>query len=357
VDQRFQKGNRFELLLNKIKKELSFESAELETVHEVIGKGAFIATVKYDGELTAVAFKEGAGLASYNRYGRVRWEYPALDEFCDLVRAAGHTECVVFAELYAVSLEGTPLPLNQTMSIIKKPKSIEAEHQIRLAIFDIYSLDGKRIYGRAPYADRFLLVNDLFRKGHYVHPVAGRDFESGDKVVSQMWDKHVLDENYEGLVVRANHAVKIKPQFSIDLAVVGIFEGKGRHKGTLGGLITAFLDHAGRFLYAARPGTGLSDADRDWFWNLLEPQVGQVGKFFGRKNTMLVPPQLVVEVMATTFVERDVESMTFDPSSGLYYETGMQPGWTLQFPRFIRIREDKGINMDDLRLEQVPVMA
>lgn len=357
MEQEFQKGNRFEKLLNDIKKELSFESAELETIHEVMGEGAFVATVKYDGELTAVAFREGQMLASFNRYGRVRFEYPALDEYCDLIRAAGHKSAVVFAELYAVSPDGTPLPLNETMSIIKKPRTPEAEHQIRLAIFDIYSLDGEVIYGRTPYADRFILIHDMFRKGQYVHPVAGRDFETGDKVVEELWKKHVLDENYEGLVIRGDGAVKIKPKFSIDLAVVGIFAGKGRHQGTLGGLITAFMDRDGRFLYAARPGTGLSDVERDVFWNLLYPQVIQEGKFFGRKGTMLVPPTIVVEVIASSFVERKVEAMIFDPVSGLYYDVDKQPGWTLQFPRFIRIREDKTVNPDDLRLEQVPILA
>ena len=356
----FKKGNRYEKLLTKIKKELRFESTELETIHEVIGEGAFVATVKYDGELTA-AVLDGDKLITYNRHGRLRWDYPALTEYAEILLAQGHRSAIFFCELYAVSPKGRPLPLNETASILKKPVrvvdgvEVDRSDQMRLAMFDVYELDGERIYGRAPYPDRFLLVNEVFKGGHRVHPVAGRDFKTGDKVLDQLWKKHVLDENYEGLVIRANGAVKIKPKFSIDLAVVGIYEGKGRHEGALGGFIGAFLDREGRFLYAARPGTGLTDEERMDFWDQLYPQVVQEGKFFGRKNTLLVVPELVIEVIGTSFIERDVEAMVWNGEG--YEDAGLAPGWTIQLPRFIRVREDKTVNEDDLRLEQVPVLG
>lgn len=374
-----EKGNWYENLLNAYKKELRFVSAELDLVDETVPQGRFIATVKYDGELTAAVMMEECG-ATYNRYGRVRWDFPANAEFLSLAAARGLKSVIAFCELYAVSPEGKPLPLNETMSIIKKPVTPEREAQIRIAVFDIYSVDDQVLYGRTSYEERFLVAHDLFRDGRYVHAAAGRDFETGDKVISELWQKHVLDENYEGLVIRANKAIKIKPRFSIDLAVVGFFEGKGRLAGTLGGVVTAFMTplpapledqwavpiFPGEFLFAGRVGTGFDDKERAELWKDLNfSTIGRKETLkgsrngFGQPGNIAVEPRMVIEVEASNFVRRDVDAMVWDHENGMYLMVcrNCRPGWTLQQPRFIRIREDKQIDPADLRLEQVPIVA
>ncbi len=357
-----EKGNWYEGLLNRFKRELGFVSAELDTIHHFVGEEPSIATVKYNGELTAAVMDVDCG-ATYNRYGRIRWNYPTLGEFLFLAESAGFESVIAFGELYAVSEDGRPLPLNQVMSIIKRPETSERELQIRLAIFDIYSLDDTILYGKTSYEDRFLIAHTIFRGGAYVHPAAGREFRTGEPVVDELWKRHVLEENYEGIVVRTEErAIKIKPKFGMDLAVVGIFEGRRRLEGTLGGLVVAFMDSDGRFLFASRVGTGFTDQERDDLWRDLRPMVvseadGGSRAGFGQSGNLLLPPLLVVEVIATDFVSRDVDSMLWDLDSERYtdYRVDSRAGWTLQSPRFKQIRTDKTINPEDLRLEQVPL--
>lgn len=99
---------------------------------------------------------------------------------------------------------------------------------------------------------------------------------------------NVLQEGYEGLVIRNNENIfyKVKPVYSHDLVVLDILPGKGKHEGKVGALVTEL----------GNVGTGLSDYDREKDW---------IGK--------------VIEV----------ESM------------GLTPSGKMRHPRFIRHRLDK----------------
>jgi hypothetical protein len=68
-----------------------------------------------------------------------------------------------------------------------------------------------------------------------------------------------VKEGYEGLVLRQGDKwLKVKPEETHDVLVTGAFEGKGKHKGRLGGLVTA----------KGEVGTGFTDDERLnlWLW-------------------------------------------------------------------------------------------
>lgn len=354
MEHEFKKDTFYHTLLNEIRRELKFESAELEHVEKVIKPNrAFVATVKYNGELNAGVYADGDAFTQ-NRYGRVRWDYPITDELKRVAKEMGLDQFAVFGELYAVDRNEKPLPLNEVMSIIKNPKSEADEDSIRFAVFDIYSINDDVIFTKSSYEQRFPIIYNMFENRKRIHPVAGVSSKTGESVISQLWKKHVLDENYEGLVIRINGAVKVKPVFSMDVAVIGIYEGSGRNQGRMGGLLTAFMNENGEFLYAARVGTGFSDEDREDFWTALAHQSISEMKVEG-KTALLLPPVMVVEIEAADFVNRDVQTLSWNPVDMNYVPRPAQKGYTLQQPRFIRVREDKAINPYDLRLEQVPV--
>lgn len=70
--------------------------------------------------------------------------------------------------------------------------------------------------------------------------------------------KYVVDKGYEGIVLRQGDIwYKVKPSETYDVKVIGIIEGKGKHKGKMGALETEM----------GNVGTGFTDAERTQFWN------------------------------------------------------------------------------------------
>ena len=95
--------------------------------------------------------------------------------------------------------------------------------------------------------------------------------------------------------------MKWKPTITVDLNIVGFEEGTGRNSGRLGAIICEGEDN-GRHI-CVNVGSGLSDADRDEYWNTRDKLHGHV-----------------VEIMA------DAVTQNQDGS------------YSLRFPRFVRFR-------------------
>jgi ATP-dependent DNA ligase len=342
-------------LLNQFRKDLRFRSVELEQVEEHLGR-TYVITVKYDGELTSTRIR-GKDAKVYNRYGRIREDFIITTEMERIAREQGVKDLVVFGELYAVDAQERPLPLNEVMSIIKNPSDCREELQMRLAVFDIYQYGKDILYDKVPYPDRFALIYTLFEgASDFIHPVAGQTYvDEPEHAVDILWKKHILDENYEGLVIRGNGAIKIKPVFTYDVAVVGMYEGKGKHKGRLGGFITAFMNSAGAFLISGKVGGGMDDEQREYFWKHLK-RAGAIPTK-GTKATphYWVEPELVIEVQAANVRARPTEAFAWD---GKQYLQGPDlDGFVFQQPRMLRVRGDKDISPNDLRLEQVVMVG
>ena len=69
---------------------------------------------------------------------------------------------------------------------------------------------------------------------------------------------------------RNSNMMKIKEELTLDLEVVGMFEGEGKYLGTLGGLIVAGLD-----MYRHRI-SGMTDTQRDEWWADEDLILGQI---------------------------------------------------------------------------------
>lgn len=93
--------------------------------------------------------------------------------------------------------------------------------------------------------------------------VSGITDPTADEIRS--WLKMVNSEGFEGLVLRQGDKwLKVKPFDTLDLRVTGYEEGKGKHVGRLGFLITK----------KGKVGTGFSDAQRQVFWNQRHRLIG-----------------------------------------------------------------------------------
>jgi DNA ligase-1 len=127
------------------------------------------------------------------------------------------------------------------------------------------------------------------------------------------YNKLCIDRGFEGIMVkpitgtyecrRSALWLKVKPFIEVSLKVIDTEEGTGRNAGKLGALIVEGKD-SGKFI-KTNVGSGLTDTDRETFWNDKDKLVGQI-----------------VEVRADAITQNQ--------------DTTNE--WSLRFPRFLRFR-------------------
>ena len=344
----------------QFRKELKFRSERLEDVIGVLPDGEPVTvTVKVDGELEVWEADVPAGVfLMHNRNARERHVVPIAKDLLKMLRARGHQSARGAGELYAVTKEGRPQSFERSISQVKtRAKADTPAHeqtQLRLAVFDLFELDGQALWGRVPYAERFALLYSLFSDGTTVRPVSGQTLTGEATPIGELWRKHVLDEHFEGLVLRTNGAIKIKPIYTVDLAVIAIQAGKGRHAGRMGALVTAYMDWTGRYVLAGKVGTGFTDVQREWWWATSQPVSGRFAKGAPGDGIRFVEPTHVVECEAERFIMRQATAWHWHAHTQRWVRTGTQPSAIMQKPRFVRRRDDKDLSPYDLRLGQVP---
>ena len=127
------------------------------------------------------------------------------------------------------------------------------------------------------------------------------------------YNKLCIDRGFEGIMVkpvggiyeckRSTGWLKVKPFIEVSLKVVDVEEGTGRNAGKLGALVVEGTD-MDKFI-KTNVGSGLTDTDRETFWEAKAKLVGQI-----------------VEVRADAITQNQ--------------DTTNE--WSLRFPRFLRFR-------------------
>ncbi len=300
------------------------------------GRKDLLISLKQDGEGSSWEYVNG-GVNLVSRAGRERTDLPVTEEMRTLLHGSRYMRG--FGELYAVDAEGKPLPYPQAITILRRPEG--REDRIRLAVYDLAEVDGRDV-SRLPYAERHALIEHYFANGELVTPVVVYRGDVG--VLREVWKSRVLSGAYEGLVVHAgNDVVKLKPVITQDLAVISVSFSK-KHPELMGSLGLAYMDPEGRYRYAGQVGTGFSQAERKyWAGYAREHTARRAG------DTLFVHPEVVIEVQSKEINVHD--SPVFDSSLELIGQLTSGIG---REPRFIRIREDKQVNPQDLRLTQIP---
>ena len=127
------------------------------------------------------------------------------------------------------------------------------------------------------------------------------------------YNKLCIDRGFEGIMVkpitgiyeckRSTLWLKVKPFIEVSLKVVDVEEGTGRNAGKLGALVVEGTD-MDKFI-KTNVGSGLTDTDRETFWEAKDKLIGQI-----------------VEVRADAITQNQ--------------DTTNE--WSLRFPRFLRFR-------------------
>ena len=115
------------------------------------------------------------------------------------------------------------------------------------------------------------------------YEIVNFDNDKGQAKFAAM-NKEALEMGYEGLMIKPNenyyeskrsHAwLKIKPFIEVTLKIVDIQEGTGKHSGKLGAFQVEGSDD-GKF-FSLSVGSGLTDEDREKFWESKDRLVGRL---------------------------------------------------------------------------------
>jgi DNA ligase-1 len=328
----------------------------VKAVSEILEKfkgEQFAAEEKYDGERVQV-HKNGDDVQLFSRrLENITSQYPDIAEYA---RAGAKAEkAVLDGEIIAFE-KGHMLPFQKLMQRRRK-YNVEGYRElvpVVLVLFDIIYLEGKSLL-KESYPKRRKLLEDAFKESEnafLARRVVSDDFED----IKKFFQKS-LDRGFEGIIVKATSEgsvyqpgkrgwmwIKWKREYAegledtFDVVIVGSYHGRGRRKGFFGSLLCAVYNKDDdAFETFTKVGTGFTDeAFRTIKETLKKYRVQEKPKRLRLKKAMepdeFYEPAVVIEIMGA--------EITRSPGHTAGEENGR--GLALRFPRFLRIREDKG---------------
>jgi DNA ligase-1 len=300
--------------------------AQQGTIADMIADhGTVAAEFKYDGSRFQF-HKKGNWARMYSR--RLEDVTGALPDVIQQLLAATDHDVIIDGEVIAVQ-DGRPLPFQSVLKRFRRKHDVAgAKEAIRLVpnIFDILYLDGETLID-LPFEERRRRLVGALR------------FNVAPQVVSDRQDviettyREAIDAGHEGIMLkvlsspytpgmRGRNWIKIKPAVdTLDLAVIGAEWGEGKRAHLFGSFLLACAND-GKLLPLSRVATGFTDEQLAEVYDLLKDTV-----LSRLKKEVTFEPTLVFEVGYS-------EIQTSPTYEG---------GFALRFPRFIRIRDDKGI--------------
>lgn len=317
---------------------------------------------KYDGEFTYVAF-DGEKALSVNPGGTVRVGLPAFDEAAKLLKNAKVGSCVLAAELYSTGAKNNRNQVQETVKLLRSPSSDAALKKIGLAVFDIVEVDGQPV---EETAEVFKLLKKWFGKGKLAHAAEHVRTDKLDRV-AELFTEWAIGEAAEGLVIRHDQLgwFKIKSRHNIDAAIIGFSEGTEDRKGMLHDLLVAVIRDDGTFHELARVGGGFTEEDRRSLFEQLRRRIVP-SEYVAVNNDYvayeMIHPGPVIEISALDLIPENskgdpVKRMVLDFDGMQYNALSRMPIVSVISPQFVRIRDDKEANVEDVNIRQITALV
>lgn len=322
---------------------------------------------KYDGEFTMMIYKDGE-CCIVNPGKTVRAGAPFMAEAAAQFKKAGVKFALIGGEFYVrrtaehKKLDGKATRVHDIVRIGRKPTSDEELGQLCFAAFNIYDLDGTDM--SMTYDHALEKMREIFKGGDRVHAV---DTVVGENAAAVLKKFHewATDEGEEGVVARSETAgmFKVKPKHNIDLAVMGFTESTDDREGMLHDMLLAVVRDDGTFQIVSRVGGGFSDEQRREFLVKLKERV--VESDFHEVNSarvayQMVEPGLVIELQCLDMVSMtsrgnpiDKMVLAWNADESRWEGLRRLPLCSIISPQFIRFREDKKADKNDVRLSQL----
>ena len=314
---------------------------------------------KVDGEFNLLIV-QGGSCCIVNPGGTVRVGLPFMAEAVKLVKDAKTDLAVFVGELYVARSDRRPR-CHDVSRVARQPANVEEIASLRFAVFDILEVDQKRISHR--YADNWKQIEKFFKGGKGIHPVETHHVTTLADV-EQHYVDWVEGENAEGIIARSDVAglYKIKPRCSVDVAVLGFTEGTDDRTGMMHDLLIGLMRPDQTYQVLGRVGGGFTDDQRREFLSDLKDMSAE--SEYTEVNDQLayqmVRPEWVIEISCLDLISQNTRGgsvdrmvLNWDSRAAKYGAVRRLPLASPISPQFLRRRDDKAHNPQDLRLQQV----
>ena len=289
---------------------------------------------KYDGSRVQVHYGNGK-VTIYSR--RLENVTNALPEIVEEIKRCVKEGVILDGEVIAVK-DGKPMPFQEVLRRFRRKHEItKAMERIPLEVyfFDVLYNDGEVI--DLPLKERRKILESVVKESKIIK-IAKQVVTNKKEEIERVF-KEALDAGHEGAMLknpnspytpgkRGRHWLKLKEVMeTLDLVVVGGEWGEGRRSHLISSFELACLDaRTGKLLRIGQVGTGFTDEDLEELTELFKPLiVREEGKRVYFKS------KIVFEVA--------YQEIQKSPK----YESG----FALRFPRFVRLRDDKGVEDAD----------
>ncbi len=314
------------------------KAKDIKDAFAIVGKPAAF-EYKYDG-FRIECHIVGDKIKLYTRnFVDVTKQFP---DVVDAVRKHVRCEsCIFDSEVVGFNTNTTQyVPFQQISQRIRRKYDIaEAIKKlpVEVNVFDVLYYNGKSVID-TPFHERRAILSKI------IHPKDRVILLSRIMVTDKIEDANkfyneALDKGNEGVMVknleavykpgsRVGFGVKVKPVMeSLDVAIVGAEWGEGKRAKWMTSFAVAVRDDDGKLMTIGKVGTGIKELEGEgvtfkYFTDVLKDDIIE-----GKGVEVKVHPRMVIEV----HYEEIQKSPTYTS------------GYALRFPRFIRLREDKGI--------------
>jgi len=302
-----------------------------------IPSGDYHISRKVDGEYTCLVYNEGE-VFTINPGGTIRMGADFHDEAKEALAKTGVKFAILGGELYVRREDGKRPRVHDVVRVARAPKTEADVASLGFAVFNIYQWDEEQRGAR--YGERYDRIVKIFADTERVHPVE-TVIGDGSKAVLEQFKKWVDGEDAEGVVARSDTAgvFKVKPRHTIDLVAVGFTEGLDDRSGMLHDVMLAAVRADDTFHVIGRVGGGFTD---------------------DRVAYRMIKPGIVFEISCLDMIARTSRGNTVDRMVLEYNEDeniwqGIRrlPLCSLISPQFVRVREDKSANKEDIAFSQL----
>ncbi len=332
-----------------------------EEIETWLSISEILVSPKIDGELWFLVMAEGEAFLANPRGRVVYGDVPFLVEAKEA--AAKVKGLTIFAgEFFAARKEGRPRvgDLSAAMSGGKKAGA----DKLAFFAFDVLSaeVDGKEIGIGSPYTERLAVLKNVLAGGQRLKAIETEEV-SGAKAVDAKYQEWVVDGKGEGVVARVpdGRVYKVKPSIALDCAVVAYSERKDPtgDKEQVRSILLALIREDGAFQLIGSCGNMPTEIRESLLPDLQAIHTEADYRHASSDGTLyrFVEPKLVVEIRVT---DLQVESSSDEPIDrmALTYEGKWKavrqlPGVSIIHPIFKRVRDDKSVEPNDVRMAQV----
>jgi hypothetical protein len=353
-------------LLPKVQEYRRLASARMQPldrddIRQKIPAAEYHVSRKVDGEFTVLIFRDGQ-VFSLNPGGTVRAGLPWMEEAAKLLSKAGVKEALIPGELYVGRTDRRPR-VHDVSNVARQPQSAGDLQSLNFAVFDVISIDGTTV--NQPFAATWKTIQKWFGEGQRIRPVEAKPAKDA-REIEQIFAEWVDQQDAEGVVVRSDLGgmFKIKPRYTLDVAVIGFTESVGDRQGMMHDLLLAVMRPDSTLQLLGRVGGGFSDDQRRGFLSDLKDMV--VESEYAEVNSdhvayQMVDPNWVIEISCLDLISQTtrgapVNRMVLDyhkNGSTAYHVVTKLPLATIISPQFLRRREDKQVRPQDVRIAQV----